>query len=53
LNSYCRVSEARARAEHRRQLAERLRASLSGLRVRVARLRQGLDDCVKALIKNY
>ena len=53
LNSYCQVSEGRARAEHRRQLAERLQASLSNLRVRVARLRQGLEDCVKKLIKNY
>lgn len=53
LNSYCQVSEGVARAEHRRQLAERLQASLSGLRVRVARLRQGLEDCVKKLIKNY
>ena len=53
LNSYCQVLEGRARAEHRRQMAERLQASLSGLRVRVARLRQGLEDCVKKLSKNY
>jgi hypothetical protein len=53
LNSYCQVSEGRARSEHRRQLAERLQASLSGLRVRVARLRRGLEDCVKKLSTNY
>jgi hypothetical protein len=49
LEDYCRVLRGRARAEHRRRLAETLGTSLLGLRMRVTRLRGVLAACVKKL----
>ena len=49
LNSYCSVPRGRARAKHRSELAEERHLTVSALRIRVTRLRRGLDDCVKEL----
>jgi hypothetical protein len=51
LISYCRVPFGVDRAEHRRQLAESLKSTIAALRIRVTRLRRGLENCVKALSK--
>lgn len=51
LNSYCKIPEGSSRAEHRRNLAERLKSSISALRIRITRLRRDLENCVKALSK--
>jgi hypothetical protein len=51
LKSYCWVPAGVDRAEHRRQLAERLQLKIEALRIRVTRLRRGLENCVKALSK--
>jgi len=53
LNSYCAAPRGQARAKHRRELAENLNVTVSALRIRVTRLRHGLEDCVKDLSKNY
>lgn len=44
---YCQKVEGRARAEHRRQLAETMKVTMLALRVRVNRLRNRLTDCVQ------
>ena len=49
LNSYCIAPRGRERAKHRRKLAEEKHFTVSALRIRVTRLRRGLDDCVKEL----
>jgi hypothetical protein len=49
LISYCKVPPGMDRAEHRRQLAARLKSSIAALRIRVTRLRRGLENCVKGL----
>jgi hypothetical protein len=51
LNSYCGTPSGRARARYRLELAEQLKLTVTALRVRVTRLRRGLDDCVKELSK--
>lgn len=51
LTSYCKAPLGVDRAEHRRQLAANLKISISALRIRVSRLRRGLENCVKALSK--
>jgi DNA-directed RNA polymerase specialized sigma24 family protein len=51
LTSYCKVPPGMDRAEHRRQLARSLKSSISALRIRVTRLRRGLENCVKVLSK--
>lgn len=51
LMSYCKVPPGVDRAEHRRQLAASLKSTISALRIRVTRLRRGLENCVKALSK--
>ena len=51
LTSYCKVPPGVDRAEHRRQLAASLKSTISALRIRVTRLRRGLENCVKALSK--
>ena len=53
LNSYCAAPRGQARAQHRRELAERLGLTVSALRIRVTRLRQGLEDCLRELSKNH
>lgn len=53
LNSYCPPLRGQALAKHRRKLAEDLHRTVSGLRIRVTRLRQGLDDCLKKLSRNH
>ena len=53
LNSYCAAPRGQARARHRRELAERLKLTVSALRIRVTRLRQGLEDCLKELSRNH
>ena len=47
LLSYCEVAQGRARAEHRRKLAESMKTTVSALRIRVTRLRNILTECVK------
>jgi hypothetical protein len=47
LVAYCEVARGRARAEHRRQLAEVMKTTVLALRMRVTRLRDRLTDCVK------
>jgi len=53
LNAYCAALRGQARAKHRRELAENLGLTVSALRIRVTRLRQGLEDCLKKLSRNY
>jgi len=53
LDSYCKALRGQARAQHRRDLAESLSTNVAALRIRVARLRKDLEDCVKNLSKNY
>ncbi len=47
LLAYCHEIQGRARAEHRRRLAETMKLTLLALRVRVTRLRNSLTDCVR------
>jgi DNA-directed RNA polymerase specialized sigma24 family protein len=47
LLAYCQVIRGRARAEHRRQLAETMMTTVLALRMRVTRLRTNLTECVK------
>jgi DNA-directed RNA polymerase specialized sigma24 family protein len=47
LLAYCRLLRGRARAEHRRQLAETMKTSVLALRMRVTRLRSVLSTCVE------
>ena len=47
LLDYCQVMRGRARAEHRRKLAEKLESTVLALRMRVTRLRSILAECVK------
>lgn len=47
LVDYCQVIQGRARAEHRRQLAEIMKTTVLALRMRVTRLRNSLTDCVR------
>jgi hypothetical protein len=47
LEDYCGVLTGRARAEHRRRLAEKLETTVLGLRMRVTRLRSALAACVR------
>jgi hypothetical protein len=49
LVEYCKVPPGVDRAEHRRQLAERRNSTISALRIRVARLRRGLEECMRDL----
>ena len=49
LLAYCQVARGRARAEHRRQLAESMKTTMLALRMRVTRLRTNLANCVKSL----
>jgi DNA-directed RNA polymerase specialized sigma24 family protein len=51
LHSYCKVPEGISQAEHRRQLAKKLKSTIEALRIRVTRLRRKLEECVKALSK--
>jgi DNA-directed RNA polymerase specialized sigma24 family protein len=51
LHSYCKVPVGQTQAEHRRRLAKNLKSTIAALRIRVTRLRRGLEDCVKALSK--
>ncbi len=47
LLAYCQVIRGRARAEHRRHLAEIMKTTVLALRMRVTRLRNILMDCVR------
>lgn len=47
LLAYCKDIQGRARAEHRRQLADSRNLSVLALRIRVTRLRISLSDCVR------
>lgn len=46
LLAYCQVIQGRARAEHRKRLAEAMQTTVLALRMRVTRLRSNLADCV-------
>jgi hypothetical protein len=46
LVAYCQVWRGRARAEHRRELAVRMKTTVPALRMQVTRLRKELTDCV-------
>jgi DNA-directed RNA polymerase specialized sigma24 family protein len=52
LSSYCQLVRGRARAEHRRELAEKMQTTVLALRMRVTRLRGILADCVKKNTQN-
>lgn len=52
LKSYCAAPGGRARAEHRRKLAEDRHSNVSAVRIRVTRLRRGLDDCVREMSRS-
>jgi hypothetical protein len=52
LIAYCQHIQGRARAEHRRQLAEKMEMTVLALRVRVTRLRNTLTDCVRKRSNN-
>jgi hypothetical protein len=47
LLAYCQIIRGRARAEHRRRLAENMKTTVQGLRMHVTRLRTVLADCVR------
>jgi hypothetical protein len=47
LLAYCNEIKGRARANHRRQLAETKKITVLALRIRVTRLRNSLTDCVR------
>jgi hypothetical protein len=47
LVGYCQEIKGRARAEHRRQLAETMKVTVPALRIKVTRLRTRLTDCVQ------
>ncbi len=47
LLAYCQEHTGRARAEHRRRLAETMKTTLLALRMRVTRLRSALTECVE------
>jgi len=47
LLAYCQIARGRARAEHRHQMAGVMKTTVLALRMRVARLRKRLTDCVK------
>lgn len=47
LIGYCQVLRGRARAEHRRQLAETMKTTVLALRMRVTRLRGILGECIE------
>lgn len=47
LAAYCQIFHGRARAEHRRALAETMNTTVQSLRMRVTRLRSTLTECVK------
>ena len=47
LVAYCFVPEGLSRAEHRRQLADKLGVSVGALRIQVSRLRDRLEECVE------
>jgi hypothetical protein len=53
LTAYCKVPQGVERAEHRRQLAAAVESTISALRIRVTRLRRGLQNCVRALSKKH
>lgn len=47
LLDYCQLIRGRARAEHRRRLAEKMKTTVQGLRMHVTRLRALLSECVR------
>jgi DNA-directed RNA polymerase specialized sigma24 family protein len=51
LRAYYQALHGRARAEHRRQLADEMQTSQKALRIRITRLRQKLWECVRVLSK--
>ena len=53
LNSYCAALSGKERAKRRRELAEELDKTVSALRIRVTRLRQDLEECLKRLSQNH
>lgn len=50
LGEYCQ-GEFRAKLEHRRRMAERMGVSLNTLRIRVHRIREQLEKCVKKCVE--
>jgi DNA-directed RNA polymerase specialized sigma24 family protein len=52
LRSYCKLIRGRARAEHRRLLAENLKTTVRALRISVTRLRKRLHDCMMQRLEN-
>jgi DNA-directed RNA polymerase specialized sigma24 family protein len=47
LLAYCHDAQGRARAEHRRELAETMKITVMALRIRVTRLRNNLSSCIQ------
>jgi DNA-directed RNA polymerase specialized sigma24 family protein len=53
LNAYCAALSGKERAKRRRELAEELNKTVSALRIRVTRLRQDLEECLRRLSQNH
>lgn len=47
LRAYCQALTGRARAEHRRRLADEMKTTQRALRIRITRLRRRLWECVR------
>jgi DNA-directed RNA polymerase specialized sigma24 family protein len=52
LRGYCQTLEGRARAEHRRRLADEMKTTQKALRIRITRLRHRLWECVRKRSKS-
>ena len=52
LVAYCSVAEGVSHAERRRRVAEELEITMRALRIKVSRLRDKLEECVKERLKN-
>lgn len=50
---YCAAPSGRARARYRVELAGRMNRTVTAMRVRVTRVRRGLDECVKELSRSH
>ncbi|MFL6216850.1 MAG: RNA polymerase sigma factor [Blastocatellia bacterium] len=53
LLAYCKDIQGRARAQHRRELAEARNISVLALRIRVTRLRNSLTECVRRRSREF
>lgn len=52
LTDYCSIPKGVSAAEHRRQLADKLKLTSVALRIQISRLRDRLEECVEGRLKN-